>query len=76
MLCVRVLLSLRDYEQAVRREKERTAAAITLQAFWRAVRAKQLTKIQRALCNIRRGHGKAAVQVGTHLCMQALLQLQ
>ncbi len=55
LLARRWLLPLAWQEEA-----RQNAAAITIQSFWRAVRARHLTTIQRALFKIRQIQGGAA----------------
>jgi len=45
---------------ALQEEARKKAAATTIQSFWRAVRARHLTTIQRALFKIRQIQGGAA----------------
>lgn len=44
----------------VQEEARQKAAAITIQSFWRAVRARHLTTIQRAMFKIRQTQGGAS----------------
>ena len=45
---------------AMQEEARQKAAAITIQSFWRAVRARHLTTIQRAMFKIRQIQGGAS----------------
>lgn len=62
LLARRLLLLL-----ALQEEARQNDAAITIQSFWRAVRARHLTTIQRALFKIRQIQGGAS-KGKFHIC--------